>query len=125
MPVRDQFVRVRLVPAHLGHAVQVKLAIAEREALLVAMREKGYGELSTFIRTLGVAAGVQYHQRAAAQAAGDTFPRQVIEWAAEAAHMNVGEWMRTVALAAIGFSPLCEHLTEARKAFEAGLKQED
>lgn len=125
MPKRDEFVRVRLVPSHLGHATQVKLAGAEKEALQAAALAKGYPELSTFLRELGVAAAVAYHQKTVGEVAGAFFKQEVIARAAADAHMLAGEWMRVVALAVIGFSKLDGHIEAGRKAYDAGLPKDE
>jgi hypothetical protein len=123
MARRDDFIRVRLVPSNLGHATQVKVTPEERAALVKAASSVKY-DLSTFIRAVGVAAAQEHHVRAVATVAGELWQKQAIDLAAADAHMNAGEWMRVVALSAIGFTSLGAQLDYARAAFAAGLPRD-
>lgn len=115
---RNEHVRVRLVPAHKGNPTQVKLTSAEKKALIVAATKLKYfvggrgPGLSAFLRDLGKKASEQEH------AALDV--AEQIGNAANASGMVVGEWLRTIALASIGFTPLAKQIGDARKAYGAG-----
>lgn len=112
---RTEHIRVRLVPADFGHAIEVTLSTKERRALEKAAGRLGAGtRLSTFIRTLGAYGAAQM------KAKGEPEVRLAsqIEAAADACNMSVGEWLRVIALTAVGATPLIEHLDAASHAVE-------
>lgn len=88
---------------------------AEREAVVEAAVAAGYDHVSTFIRELCVEAALVSHMR------GKSTDRQLLLGASKACDMRLGQWMREVTLAAIGYSgevvdtPLPRHKREAAK----------
>jgi hypothetical protein len=124
MARRERFVRVRLVPSHLGNATQVKLTEDEYEAIVKGAQELRL-ELSTFLRELGVAAAQDHHAQAARDVTGDLFKLTVIERAADEAHMTVSEWLRVIAVHALGIGQLGAQMSHALAARVAGLPHAD
>lgn len=119
---RDDQVRVRLMPAHLGHTMQVRVTSEEKAAIAQAAHKRGLG-LGPLLRGLGMEAGKRHYARAAKELEDpDLIAVTVIERASEDAQMNVGEWLRVVCLCAIGYSALGEHIANAAAALEAGLE---
>lgn len=101
--------RIRLSPAVEGQAAQVKLYPKELAAIKKAAVELGYSVLrgtSSFVRDCGVAAAAGYEVEGAGIA-------EMLDRAAEAAGMNVSQWLRIIVLETVGLS------TEARKTLEA------
>lgn len=111
---RTEHIRLRLKPAAEGTPIEIVLSKQERSALEKAIETTGYQRgLSTFLRECAVRAARDYRQP-------DSSPADVIEAAASAACQGVGEWIRTVALAAVGESDLLSQLEHARADFERG-----
>lgn len=119
---RGQQVQVRLVSQTLGHPVQVKLSENEKEALLKAAQEHTpEGHLSTFLRDLALEAASHLHQKALEHVGVDLAARWVIEHAATECAMLPGEYMRFVALEAIGYTQATEIVARAKLVLEQGL----
>jgi uncharacterized protein (DUF1778 family) len=116
---RAEQVQVRLVPAIVGHPVQVKLSTDEKAALLAAAAEHTHeGQLSSFLRDIAVEAASHLHARALVEAPADKVSQWVVEMAASECSMLPGEFMRFVALEAIGYTHGLEVATRARAAIE-------
>jgi mRNA-degrading endonuclease toxin of MazEF toxin-antitoxin module len=103
---RSSPVRVRLVPATEGAPIEVVFSDDERAEVEQVSGDLG---ISTFIRNLGVFA--------AQDEPGQT-PAELIQAGAASAGMRVGEWLRIVTLAAIGYSDLAKHIEHARASLE-------
>jgi hypothetical protein len=104
----------------------VGLSDDERAALEKAVAESGYVRetksainaryklgLGSFLKELAGIAAVGQHKE------GQDLD-VTIRAAAAASCQSVGEWIRTVALASIGYTPLESQLEIARRAWEAG-----
>lgn len=114
---RAEQVQVRLVPAALGHPVQVKLSVHEKTVLLQAASEHTPdGFLSAFLRDLALSAAEHLHDQALAQVGPDMAARWVIEHAAAECSMLPGEFMRFIALEAIGYTRATVMADVARRA---------
>lgn len=102
---RLEQIQVRLLPSVLGHPIQVKLTPSEREALQAAADEHTEeGQLSVFLRDLALVSASHLYQRATEEAPADRQTAWVIETAAVEMAMLPGEFMRWVALEAIGYT---------------------
>ena len=116
-PLRSEAIQVRLVSASLDGPTQIRMTPDERKALeLAAQKYSTNGHLSSFFREVGVAAAAQWHAQALEEVSSEYTVRHTIELAAAESNMLVGEWLRTVALEAIGFGRLTECCLTAREA---------
>lgn len=114
---RLEQVQVRLVPAALGHPVQVKLSTHEKGVLLKAAAEHTPdGFLSAFLRDLALESAEHLHDQALAKVGPDMAAKWVIEHAAAECSMLPGEFMRFIALEAIGYTRATEMTSVARRA---------
>jgi hypothetical protein len=96
-------------------ATEVALSESERAALDVAMAKAGFAKgLGTFLRAVALRAAKGY-----APAKGGSLA-ETLEDAAAASRQNVAEWIRNVALVAIGDSDLLAQLQNAKDAYTSG-----
>ena len=118
---RNEQVQVRLVSAALGAPVQVKLSSAEKIALIQAAAEHtDHKHLSTFLRDLAVAACSHLHERALAEVSADRTVQYTINLAATECGLLPGEFLRTVAVEAVGFTNCVNIALAARGVLVAG-----
>jgi hypothetical protein len=119
---REAQVQVRLMPAAVGAPVQVKLSHDEKAALLAAAKEHTLeGKLSSFLRDLSIEAASHLHAQALAEAPADKVSWWVVEHAAAECSMLPGEFMRYVALEAIGYTQGTKMIQRAQGALEKKL----
>lgn len=117
---RANQLRIRLAPrTEPKSTVLVLLTEEEREVLAKAAAANGYGAgddtgggpgLGTFLRLLGVYASQD----------DEHTPNDAIRLAAARSGMEPGEWLRTVALGAVGYYELEQQVGAAREALAAG-----
>jgi hypothetical protein len=101
--------------------VQVTFTEDERKAVFRATLEFGT-PLSTFLRDLAVEAGSHLHERAAQEAPADRRVQWVVEQGAAECSMRPGEFMRFLALEAVGYTRGVELAMAARQALAARKK---
>lgn len=108
--------RIRLSPAVEGQAAQVKLYPNELAAIKKAAVEMGYSVLrgtSSFVRDCGIAAAKDYEP----DPEGPEEPViAMLERAAEAAGMNVSQWLRAIVLETVGLSTAARQVLESQMA---------
>lgn len=112
---RSEHIRLRLGSENKGGPnIEIVLSTEERAALERALTESGYTNgLGPFLRACAVRGAKGYLVEGMSVA-------ELFKAAADAAHQGVGEWIRTVALSAIGDTDLLTQLENARDAYERG-----
>lgn len=116
---RKEQVQVRLVPSALGRSIQVTLTGAERQALEQAAKDHTPGGLlSPFLRDLAANTASHLHARALEEVPADLRVQWVIETAAGELAMLPGEYMRWIALEAIGYTNALQQAQAARQTLK-------
>ena len=113
---RHHHIRIRLAPATEGTGTEVTLTQAERDSLEHAIETSGYQRgLSSFLRDIALLGAAPYLPESR------TLEDAIIA-AAKDSSMSTGEWIRVVALAAIGASDLYVQIARAKKAWDDGVE---